>query len=488
MTSTDEVATAPPMEDTVEYPFLHALLSRAAVTNDDAPSDEGERVKSASITPLNQLCPFCEEDVTTAEAKPVALLTCGHAYHTTCGRMFLSKGEGKECTMSVCQRTDSEVELAQAKRIMDAAIAREEFTAEDLKDPVMRRDIMVRIRSLMNSARQSGDVSKFASTEMFPDAEDDRRTEEAYRLRWAETRVGREGFSYVQKHKLLFPYMKNPIAVKKEVVTLSRLFQLEENMRREAREASEDAEGSEQDVAIHVDENSEDLGGRISMARFVSAGLTLSDIFFGLELKSWQQLCDLGFKKEHITDHTGDFAITKLADLYGIGHETLIKNEFGWSVNDIVLSGHTAKELSNIGLDFRRLYLDMDMTKDDLIDLGFTAKEWHETLRLDKKYLEKPLGINAVDLKLMRWSQSEFIKAFNLHPMEQRVLGMNEDDISKSSSNALLSVTPRLKTEAAEAAKDVRRETKRPVPVLNRLQPRKGGRAPTLLTLDHGRM
>lgn len=483
-------ASAPPMDE-LQYPMLHELL-RA----NDADSGRNSEAQVATVlSPLNMNCPLCEQDVTVVTDKPVVLLPCGHAYHASCGRTFLGRPEGKECTVSTCHRTEQQVEVTQLQRIVGAAVKRGEFKMEDLEDPVLRRDIMTRVRDLLESAQRSGDASQISSKSgTAPSADADLCSEEAYRVQWLKTRVGREGFSFMQKAKLLSPYMKNPLAVKRETLSMARLYQLEDKLRSDARD---EAEGDAGGIAVHVEpavDNSEDMKSRISVKRFVSAGLTLSDIYFGLDLRGWQPLCDAGFEKGFITGSAGNFSLTELTNLYAIDYKSL--TEIGWDINDIVHAGHSAQELSNIGLGFNEMWVDMAMTKDDLGDLGFSPKEWHDVLGLDKKYLERPLGIGAMDLKLARWSENEFIKVFDLHPIEQRALGLNgvsgpvaapptrvEAGPSAKYVNAPKHVQQSQKKTRHRVGTPVGRKNGTGVPVLHR--PSKA--VPTVLTLARGR-
>ena len=433
-------ATAPPMEEdmgkgTLEshYPMLYELMhpkqaAEAAVANgsDDATS-------STSLSPLNQCCPLCQQGVTAVTDKPVVLLPCGHAYHVMCGRMYLSRPEGRECTVDTCHRTEHQVEVVRLRRIVDAAIARNEFKLEDLQDPVLRRDIMVRVSDLLEGAQHAGDASRVASKAVSAAAaaDEEQRSEEAYRVRWLSTRVGREGFNFMQKMRMLSPYMKNPMAVKRELVTMGRLLELEEQYRQDAI-GEGGGEGAGTNVAVHVEAaigNADDMCERISINNFVHAGLTLSDIFFGLELRGWQPLVDAGFKKEFITDKNGPFPLAELVDLYVVDYKSL--QDIGWSIDDVVEKRHTPQELADLGLSFRGLWTDMGMSRNDFMDLSYSASKWHDVLGLDKKYLERPLGIGTAELELMRWTVPEFVKAFDLHPMEQRALGLSEHTPAK---------------------------------------------------------
>ena len=400
----------------VQYPMLYELLrAQAPPTVDDIPQVQ---TVSTSLNPLNRCCPLCNQTVASAANKPVVLLPCGHAYHVTCGRMYLARAEGKESTSDGCHRTEKQVEVARLRQVADAAIARGEFKMVDLRDPVLRRDIMSRLQDLYDDVQHSGDASKAVAHAAA--ADENLRDEEAYRVHWLATRVGREGFSFLQKARMLSPYMKNPMAVKREEVTMSRLLDLEHQLRCDAR-GDDDATTPHTEAAIG---NSADMHERISVTALVGAGLSLSDIYFGLDLRGWQPLCDVGFKKEFITDKNGPFALTALADLYGVNYKSLV--EIGWTVDDIVEKHHTPQELANVEMGFREMWADMGMTREEFMDLGFSARKWHDVLGLDKKYLEKPLGIGTAELQLMRWTVPEFVKAFDLHPMEQRQLGLND--------------------------------------------------------------
>ncbi len=408
--------TAPAADTHVSYPMLYEDVARAV---DLTPPGAAIVSETPSVNAKNQVCPFCDEPISTA-LKPVALLRCGHAYHVMCGRSLLFNREGEECTHSVCHRTENDVDKDQMRRIIDAAVLRGEFQMSDLKDPVLRRDIMEKVQKLMDEMRRTG-----APSPRVDSSKGDERSVDAYHGRWMKrSSVATDGFTNKQKWKLLNPYMKNPLEIRKQDVTMQLLLEKEDELRRKGQE--EEEEGSS--ITHTAVENADDMHERISVQRFVDAGLTLADIYFKLDVQAWQSLCDYGFKREHITSHTGAFPITGLADLYGVEFMSFVK-DLDWSINDIVRVGNTAQELADVGLDFKKLYVDMRMVKTDMFRLGFTPMGWHDTLRMDKMYLTKPLAINSVDLEVLRWSKAEVIQAFALHPIEQLQMGISDSGL-----------------------------------------------------------
>ena len=407
--------TAPDIDQHVSYPMLYDDAERA-IDLTPASGDAAIISETPSVNAKNQVCPFCEEDISTA-LKPVALLRCGHAYHVMCGRSLLFNREGKECTLSVCHRSEDDVEADQMRRVIDAAVLRGEFQMSDLKDPVLRRDIMETVQKRIDEMRRAGAPSSRPDS-----SKGEERSVDAYHGRWQKrSDVARNGFSAKQKWKLLSPYMKNPLEIRKQDVTMQLLLEKEDELRRKGQDEEEDG-NTFTHTAI---ENADDMHERISVQRFIDAGLTLADIYFKLDVQSWQSLCDYGFKREHITSHTGAFPITGLADLYGVEFMSFVK-DLDWSIDDIVRVGNTAQELADVGLDFKKLYVDMEMVKTDIFRLGFTPKAWHDTLSMDKRYLVRPLAINSVDLSVLRWSKAEVVQAFSLHPIEQREMGISD--------------------------------------------------------------
>ena len=411
------VPSAPAADNHVSYPMLYDTFARA-IDLTPAHGDAATISETPSVNAKNQVCPFCEETISTA-LKPVALLRCGHAYHVMCGRAYLFNREGEECTHSVCHRSEDDVDTDMMRRIIDAAILREEFQRSDLKDPVLRRDIMEKVQQRMDEAHRTGLPPSNSDA-----IKGDERSVDAYRGRWMKrSSIAADGFSFKQKVKLLSPYMKNPLEIRKQDVSMHFLLEKEDELRRKGQEEEDEDGNSITHAAV---DNADDMHERISVQRFVAAGLTLADIYFKLDVQAWQSLCDYGFKREHITPHTGAFPITGLADLYGVEFKSFVK-DLDWSINDIVRVGHTAQELADVGLDFNKLYVDMGMVKTDVVRLGFTPKAWHDTLLMDKLYLiSRPLMINSVDLEMLRWSKAEVIQAFALHPMEQRRMGISD--------------------------------------------------------------
>ena len=409
--------TAPTADTFVSYPMLYNDVAHA-LDPTATPGAAATVSETPSVNAKNQVCPFCDEAISTA-LKPVALLPCGHAYHVMCGRSLLFSREGAECTHSVCHRSENDVETDMMRRIIEAAILREEFQRSDLKDPVLRRDIMEKVQQRMDEAHRTGVQPSNADV-----IKGDERSVDAYHGRWKKrSGIARDGFSYMQKGKLLSPFTKNPLQIKKLDVTMQLLLAKEDELRRKGQEDEDEDDNTITHTAV---ENADDMHERISVQRFIDAGLTLADIYFKLDIQAWQSLCDYGFKREYITSHTGAFPITGLADLYGVEFKSFVK-DIDWSINDIVRVGNTAQELADVGLDFKKLYVDMGMVKTDVFRLGFTPRAWHDTLLMDKQYLvNKPLAITSIDLELLRWSKAEVIQAFALHPIEQLQMGISD--------------------------------------------------------------
>jgi hypothetical protein len=475
------VASAPPQDDDVtNYPMLREILLRAEQKNgvsddndttqqterDDALSHEGFEVQAR-----NQMCAFCEESVGVA-LKPVAVLPCGHAYHVMCGRSLLFGREGTECTESLCHKTEHQVQADTMRRTIEAAVSRGDFDPTDLKDPILRRDIMQRVNELMEEPQRVRAHAPVANRD------EDERSEAAYEGRWNKTSVAQDGFSYNQKRKLLAPFTANPLEIRREDVTLARLYDLEEEQRRKDQEDEED-ESSRVRLKSFFKRRPDETESAISMQRFVDAGLTIADIYFKLELKSWTTLCDLGFMAKHFTNYKGGYPITAVADLYAVDYNSF-KSDLDWSIDDVVRTRASAQELANVGLDFKTLYVDMNMQKQDLFRLGYTPRAWSETLRMDKMYLGKPLNITSTDLNMLRWSETELAQAFALSSIEARRLGISQSISAPTTLRPETEITDAARierklalarqVEAAQNGVDEQQQMQG-IPVLKRLVP-----------------
>lgn len=427
-------ASAPPYNGTEEllcnYPGLRGILvppeKPVQEVNVDAVADADADAESVAegymVQSRNEFCQFCQEPVSVA-LKPVAILPCGHAYHVMCGRTLLFGQEGAECTENICHKTTDQVQADKMRHIIESAVRRGDFELSDLKDPILRRDVLKRVNELMEESKRSD-----AHTVQTSSAVDDERTTEAYERRWKQTTVGRNGFSYSQKRRILEPFTSNLFEIKRESdITLNRLYQLDDALRQENQEEVPEEESTTASARLKslftVSRRVDSDVDTISMQRFMDAGLTIADLYFKMDIKAWSTLVDLGLTRKHLTNYKGVFPVTAFKDLYGVDYTAFV-SDLKWSIEDIVRARITAKELSNVGLDFKKLYVDMGMQKQDLFALGYTPRDWSITLGMDKQYIGKPLNISDVDLHMLRWSPTEFVQAFALTPIELRHLNI----------------------------------------------------------------
>lgn len=424
------------MPPSIAFPAIEELLKASAPPLDDdngysyvihqAAEDAAQR-RPADLSARNEDCPFCDEAVAVLD-KPVAVLPCGHAYHVLCGRSLLFRGEGSECTVGSCHRSTEAVEQDKMRGLIEAAVRRNEFTMADLSDPIVSRDILQGLQAKMQVIQRAGDAQVTAMKKAKASAAAEDRSLDAYRARWERTAVGRDGLTAKQKAFILLPYTKNIVrSARERDLSLTTLYDHEDVLRRAAQDDSKDSEaegGSGTAAPLVSVEKSASLANRISVKRFMDAGLTIADLFFKMELQTWQGLVDLGFKKEYITHREGRYPITAVVDLYGVDY-TALKEDLGWGVDDVARVQISAQDLANIGLDFQKLYVDMRMNKGDMPSLRFSPKDWHDTLGLDKKYLFAPLNFTALDLQLLRWKPQEFIAAFAINRIEEREMNID---------------------------------------------------------------
>jgi len=417
------IATAPPLDAEINFPALATLLQ----TISNPATENKEEVVENCVKSRNADCFFCEKPVLTVTTDPVVLLRCGHAYHTTCGRSFLSKKTGTECPQKACHLTSNDIERDMVSTILEECIARGEFKKSDLKDPILSRSVRERVFTCYKQILENRDVSRplavgsigeLALTPSEVIVAQERRKESAYEERWLDSRNGKDTLSKIPRMKLLAPFISTgalsviSILKEKDNLDYGRLLELETESRKIA---AGDSEEESAEISAHS------MKDRISFSRFEGAKLSLSDIYFGLKLKSFSTLKDIGFKAEHITNSSGDYPLVELVDLYGLNAELLRKNiKFG--MDEILAGNFSAQELHEAGFDFESMYCKLGMTREDFLRLPFTPKEWHDTLKLDKKYLTNPLQIGQGELDLLRWNKEDMRQAFDLLPQEELLI------------------------------------------------------------------
>lgn len=370
-----------------QYPALYNVAHTPSAVVPASEEVEEEEAISFGVRAVNECCTLCTESLNPV-SKPVALLPCGHAFHVGCARMFMNSGDCPE------------------RKCPGVVVAAAAATGTPAQQPSHDK-IIEHFRSRTETRRRrdtDGDQDQA-----------DGHDEAFYRRQYS-------GLSKWQKTKLLTPYgLQVMRKYMKGKVTIDELLELEQQ-RAEGLAGKGDDENT---PAVYGD--AADVADRISVDRFLQCGLGLTDIFFGLDINSWDVLCRTGLSAVHLTNSEGKMPVTMLADLYNVSYEALVR-DLQWNLDDVRDAKLSAGETKHIGLDFDKFVVELDLDRDDFIALRWSPKDWIG-LGLGKEYLLEPLQLYAPDMRAMGWGLSRTATDFDLVPAEQVALGMLEDEV-----------------------------------------------------------
>lgn len=431
----------------VEYPNLNEALQRAfpdifgdasAPPCDEVPSASAAAAAGSFIASTNGTCPMCTIAL-AGSVRPVVTLQCGHAYHLSCGRSFVDAGEGRECTHDTCHRSTQDVVADRMREAVEGAVARGEFNLADLSDPMRSQAAHARIAQFM---RATGTPLDTANVEAASTAEADVATErqrlvETYRREWRATKVGGKGFGVKKRIALLAPYIGAPKAVlhKRETpITMADLYKYEQDFRRSERDdAREDTRAIITGEVLHAAlvEPDDEMLRHVSVGRLEAAAFTVADLYFGLNLTTWQALKALGLQKSHLTNMHGAFPIVAVKELYGITFTTLY-NDLDITALDLGTAQVSSQELKRMNVPFQLLFKKMGLTKQIMPLFGYSPEQWVGDVAFQKKWIFEPVKLTAADITALRWTRDEVREAFQLTPPEERRMFGAVDDAMRA--------------------------------------------------------
>ena len=379
------------------------------------------------VNAKNGDCPFCKMKL-AGSSRPIAILPCGHAYHTFCGRSFLQKGDGQECTEPSCHRDAEDVLKSRMREAVLDAAQKGRFDLAALQDPMQAPTVQVQIMELMREAGMpfEGTAIEEVSLSAAREADKQTRTEQAYRERWMASDIGKQGFNMKQRRVLLGPYMNMVQYTRHDShIKMHTLYALEEQKRRD--EAADDHEAATTaflttDSATSpykVTEPDDRMRRRLPLAKMFEAGIRLSDLYFLLGVNTWQTLKAMGLSKSMLSNREGAVPLVPLMDLYNVPF-AVVQKDLGILAEDLVRSQISADDLQRAGVHFPLLQMRMGLTKELMAQFRFTPAEWNKQLRMDKRFLFRPVDFKTADFANFGWAPDVFQHAFGLNDLEMR--------------------------------------------------------------------
>jgi hypothetical protein len=436
--------SAPPASDSerddqllsVAYPMLRELIMREGGAPAPAPARGDAVAASASTSGFafhawNTDCMFCRDELAKM-TDAVALLPCGHAFHAKCGEGFLWRDSKHACPQASCPGTRAPGATAATTSDTGSGpvAAAGALSKDELDDPVIRRYLM-RQKGAAGGAGENAYVPKEIQNALFGASESPQDAHARLRSKWAAEFDGEGKMDLRLKAQIVMPYLtKVPKQVRKIEgnVTLDDLLDLEA----EAQAAGKVEQGTR--------------AKRISFERFAyDFELDARDLFFAMNMRHWGDLTDIGFTKDDLTHgDDSEFSVLTLAALYGLDSHNFVR-DLGVDMADLVRMRLPAATMRIAGFTFDALDEHFQISKEDVMRLGYTPDEWHHVLGLKKRHLFRPLEINATDLKLLRWNPIICTRVFQLNARDQDELGITELLTATTATKAAAAPLPRRK-------------------------------------------
>lgn len=407
--------SAPPSSDverdvevevhSVTYPMLHKMLApRRMMMEEEVPAPSG-----FAFNAWNNDCLFCRVELGSM-TDAVALLPCGHAFHVACGEGFLWRDSRQACPQANC--AGARVAPAESAKAHDTGpiTAAGALTQEELDDPVVRRYLM-RQQSEAVAPAKLAYASKEVHSALFGASETPSEIQCRLRKKW-EGEHGEAKMDLRLKAQLLLPYLTKVPKKARQIdgnVTLNDLLDLE---------AEAEAVGKAEKATREK---------RISFRRFADdLGLSALDMFFLLDMRSWNDLTDVGFVKDDLTPgNDSDFSVRTLSALYDLDNHNFVR-DLGIDIDDLLKLRLSAETMRMAGFTFDALDEHFQITKEDVMRFDYRPDEWHHALGLKKRYLFRPLELNATDLRLLKWNPIICTRVFGLNERDQDELGITE--------------------------------------------------------------
>lgn len=366
------------------------------------------RVKSS-----NAECLLCNGSVVHT-ARPVVSYACGHACHATCAAKYMVRGPGQECPDGECMSDPEEARRLQAREAVAAAISCGTLDAADATRPMKRDDLAAGIRNALQQAGLSAisAMSQRYNAWKLRNADGRTRRLQQYEATWRAKGMATDGvFPYQITRALMAPYttgVKNLVSVDRNV-TFARLMEAERCRRRDVSGAAPDmsllytAGTTGTEALVHPDF---EMRKFINMNLLLEHGVTISDMFYALEITSFDDLMGLGLSVNHLTDRSGPMPLLPLMDLYNVSAST-VEARLGLTARHLFGLKVDADTMRNAGIHFNLLAMLMHMDKETFMALGATPTVCRDYLFAEVSSLTK-FGLRAKDFVQMRWDRDDF--------------------------------------------------------------------------------
>ncbi|KKL78208.1 hypothetical protein LCGC14_2027130, partial [marine sediment metagenome] len=371
------------MTDT-NYPALHAPEPGSSAASAPAAQsvERGVRPNTSDdcsvLYVLNKDCPFCER-VLTKSVAPIVLLPCGHAYHVSdrCGGGFLARPPGKQCT--ACKKVGRRAPARRPSR----RFADEEYDDDDDGGGGGSSD------ENAGAAFDDDDEGEYDCEEGAAAAADDDEDKAALE----------EYYRRVYRHCVLSRSQKRALTASwKEAFKLN-----------------------DREIDIHLL-----LNNGVDMEKLFDAGIGLLDQYFLLNVKNWDNLRDLGLRKDHLfytmdkKGHQPFLPLGTLQRLYGVTYKNLV-DDLMMTLADFGKWRLTPAGMRGLGCTVDKLLAD-GMTKKSMPCLDYSLLQWR-ALGLHKRQLFQ-LDMGPSDFRDLNWNPTQIAQVMGLNAQEQQAFGI----------------------------------------------------------------
>jgi hypothetical protein len=150
---------------------------------------------------------------------------------------------------------------------------------------------------------------------------------------------------------------------------------------------------------------------------FIRARLTIEQIYYKLELQTWEDLKRIGFKVEHLKDRDL-FSVPFLNIKYSVSWD-LLKTELSANISQLQKAELRGNDLLWLGFDISDIMKEKNKTK-YFISFKLSIKSWINLGLTVNDLIE--LGIKKDTLDLLGWKESKLIKYLNLNTSAMKAL------------------------------------------------------------------
>lgn len=333
----------------------------------------------------NIRCVMCTQDVD--KDKDLALIylqRCGHVYHERCVCRYQIGNRPERCLLCMPSGPhESSAWPAKAPRQHESR--RSESLASAPYEDRGRRDVYDEDNYYDDDEDEDEDYYSESDEAATSSSDEEYRGEEYYREEW-----GDRPLSLAQRNALLKGSDKRWTKTfkSKEQITF--------------------------DTLLDGDRTIDDL---------CKADLNLLDLYFALKVKQWDELIQLGMKKQHLLEKRGEFMpLSLLVDLYSVTYDNLAA-DLDLTLQDAVVMEFSPGEMRRLRVDFDGLRM-YRLSKAGMPAFNYTMKQWKE-LGMNRDHLFE-LQFGPADLLRLNWDLRTMPKLFGLSPADEDSLGITQ--------------------------------------------------------------